>query len=552
MFRSKQKRLFETDTVTTTATSVKTNNGFILGGLKETSKTSSENGALKYTTTGDDFVDQFGKLEAYKVPRKFSEISKDMELLYSQDPELTLAFTVYMRIISRKTVVLGKTLPVQMGAGLKHESIMRMMWLENKNPTMFYKNLIIFVSAGSWKDVFQMLQYDLVYNGWDGKVLDWTKMGNIIVSGLNTESEVNLVKKYLPQIKAKSKCKTVEAQANVMIAKWICSLLYGSKSNSASYKQYRKLKSSGNAHQWQQLISKGKFDLIDFSKVHGRALNKMVRSKFLENHGLTEKYEKFISNPEVDAVKYTGFVHELFQRMQGIEHDNVKRQTIDKQFNQLVKQAKDSEKFSKLMVVRDTSSSMGMQAEGAGMSCYDLAKALGLYMSEFLSGPFQNHWIEFNSRAQMHEWKGLTATEKWYNDHSCYLGSTNFQSVIDLFCELKTQGIDEADFPTGILCISDGEFNASDLNRTNVETARKKLQNAGFSKQYSDDFVIVLWNVWRNQGSKFDTHGFAPNTFYYSGFDGSTLALLTGDKIKTSRDLFNEAVSQQLMNYLSV
>jgi hypothetical protein len=131
------------------------------------------------------------------------------------------------------------------------------------------------------------------------------------------------------------------------------------------------------------------------------------------------------------------------------------------------------------------------------------------------------------------------------------MGSTNFQDVIRLFCDLKAQGINESEFPRGIICLSDCEFNPASLGKSNVESLRAKLRTAGFSQEYCNDFVIVLWNISRGQSFKAETYGHAPNTFYYSGFDASTIALLTGDKIKTARDLFDEAMSQEIMHYLS-
>ena len=118
-----------------------------------------------------------------------------------------------------------------------------------------------------------MLQYDLIYHNWNNRVLDWNKFGQLIVAGLENPNSSELLKKYLPQIKAHSKCTTVEAQADTKIAKWIYSLLFGAGNKPSSYKMYRKLKSSGTAHEWQQLISRGKFLNIDFNTIHGRTLS---------------------------------------------------------------------------------------------------------------------------------------------------------------------------------------------------------------------------------------------------------------------------------------
>jgi len=553
MFSTKKNKLFEND-----KKSVKSESSFVNAGLKKSNETLSQNGSLKYKSTGNDFVDQFGKLGTYKAPRAFNTIAKDQELIWSQNKLLTVAFTLYIRMITRVTDVFGrKTSVSQKGAELRHEGIMRMIWLHLNAPKTFWNNVPLMISVGSWKDVFTMLQYDLVYNGWNDRKLDWTKFGNLIMTGLSDDTQNNLIKKYLPQIKANSACKTVEAQADNMIAKWICSLLYGSKtgSESSTYKMYRKLKTSGSAHEWQKLISQGKHSLIDFNTIHGRALNKLVRSKYLSNQGLTEKYENWITKSDVEA-KFTGFVHELFERMPSSKSSLgvAKEETINKQFATLVKKGGDVNKETSLIVVRDTSGSMGSGAAGTNMTCFDIGKALALYFSEFLTGQFANAWIEFSSSAKMHTWKGETPVDKWYNDKSGYVGSTNFQSVVNLFVTLKSQGIAESEFPTGILCISDSEFNPSQLGKTNVEAAKSTLLRGGFSKAYVDNFVIVLWNLQHGYGGggrKFETHGDVQNVFYFSGYSAATVSFLTED-IKTASELFDAAMNQEVLSLVKL
>lgn len=456
LFTSKQTKLFKVENKATS------DNPFVTAGLKKSAETLSGNGAKKYSTTGNDFVDQFGVLGSYKAPRSFNDISNDCEKLWATNPLMTVAFIFYIRMITRVVTLFNgvSTKASQKGAELKHEGIFRMIWLHFKAPDTFWKNITLFISVGSWKDIITMLSYDLQYNGWKDRKLDWNKFGNLILSGLENKNTSELLKKYLPQIKSNSQCTTLEAQADNLISKWICSLLFGTKNeeSGSTYKKYRKLKSSGTAHEWQKLISQRKFDRIDFSKIHGRALSLLVRSKFLFNQGLSDKYKAWITKPETTNVKYTGFVHELFEvckRYKTLVSIPVHEQaTINKQFQTLVDKGGSSEQSS-LIVVRDTSASMRSIASGTNMSCYDIGKALALYFSEFLKGKFTNAWIEFNSTAVMHNWKGSTPLEKWYNDGSNYVGSTNFQSVIQLLCRIKQQGVAESDFPTGILCISD-------------------------------------------------------------------------------------------------
>ncbi len=562
MFTAKQKSLFETKT----KTSATSTNAFVNAGLKKSAETRSGNGALKYSTTGNSFVDQFGKLGSYKEPRSFQDISKDMSELYAINPEMAVKFAFYIRTITRTAQYLDgtKTGTVQRGAGLKHESIMRLIWLAVNHEKDFWSNVTFIPVLGSWQDIFKMLQYDLVYNGWKDRTLDWNSLGQMILAGLENENTSNLVKKYLPQIKSNSQCKTVESQADNMIAKWICSLLFGGKESGSTYKQYRKLKTSGTAHDWQKLISQGKFLEIDFKTVHGRALAQLVSGKFISNRGLEEKYNVWIESQPV--VKFTGYPHELFQKISGLKKYQIS--TLNKQFKGLVETAKQNAvQGTNLIVVRDTSGSMGSTAPGTNQSCFDIGKALALFFSEMLpEGHFANSWIEFNSDAKMHTWKGSTPYEKWSNDRSSYVGSTNFQSVIKLFCKIKQQGVSESEFPSGILCISDSEFNPSQLNETNVETARKTLRNAGFSEDYVQNFKIVLWNLQntyygQGSGEKFETYGEANNVFYFSGYDGSTIAFLTGVKDKdgnvksepkTDKELFEAAMDQEVLNLVKI
>jgi hypothetical protein len=530
-------------------------NAFLNNAKAQSNVTRSGNGAKKFSSSGDSLTDQFTKAGKYKVPRKYSEIAQDCEMLWGEDPLKATKFALFMRTIPR-TVNLPdgtKTESPQKGTELKHEAIMRMIWLHDKSPQAFWNNILLFVSLGSWHDVFTMLQYDLSYNGWNNRKLDWDKFGQLILAGLHNKNTCDLVKKYLPQIKARSQATTIDAQSNNAIAKWICSLIFGQKETPSTYKQYRKLKNSGTAHDWQKLISKAKFNELEFDKIHGRALSILVKSKFLKNHGLSDKYSAWITAPTTKDVKYTGYVHELFEG--SWIADKNKEATINKQFDTLVQKARDNE-VTDLIVVRDTSGSMGSQCPGTKSTCYNVAKAIALYFSEFLEGTFAGHWIEFNSDAKLQKWVGQTPVDKYKNDRSSYVGGTNFQSVINLFAKMKQQGTPESDFPSGILCISDSEFNPASLGQTNVDAAKATLSRAGFSKAYVDNFVIVLWNLQnsyygKGSGEKFETGKDTQNVFYFGGYSASVVSFLS-EKIKTTYDLMDAALNQEVLNMVEI
>src|ERR1044072_1685942 len=309
MFDSKKTSLFPVrEKKPASAATSKPRPAFVQAGLKKKAETKSGNGALKYSTTGNAFVDQFGKLGSYKAPRAYSEIIKDCEALWAEDPLKTVRMIVYLRMITRPVQLLDKEVKLsvnQKGAELKHEGIMRMIWLSQKDPFAFARNIELFVAAGSWKDVITMLNYDLVHHGWNGRVLDWNILGGMLLHYLKEDHTRELIKKYLPSIKSNPNCKTVEAQADNIIAKYICWLLYKEEIpdqlpelHGSYYKRYRKLKSSGTAHEWQKLISQKKLDKLDFSTIHGRALSQLARSKFLKRQGLQDKYTAWLKKPE--------------------------------------------------------------------------------------------------------------------------------------------------------------------------------------------------------------------------------------------------------------
>ena len=98
-------------------------NQFVKAALKEAAKTTSGNGALKFSTSNNEFVDDFAAIANYKQPRYYQEVAQTMQLLWSINPRKCLQLAVYVRLIIRETQVnikgKSETLEVQRGQGLK-------------------------------------------------------------------------------------------------------------------------------------------------------------------------------------------------------------------------------------------------------------------------------------------------------------------------------------------------------------------------------------------------------------------------------------------------
>lgn len=569
-FSKKKTSLFDNkETVTSQE------NAFVREGLKESSKTVSGNGALKYSTSGDAFVDNFALIANFKAPRDYAEVSKDMYKLWSINPKKCLQLAVYIRLITRETQIAlpGETvtLDVQRGQGLKNEGIMRMLWLAIHHKPTFMANMPYFIAAGSWKDVFEMMSLDLQYHGWKGRKLDWNFMRNTILSGLANPSTSELVKKYLPTIRSVKECKTVESQARTIIGQYLASCIYGNKKSKkkesdsrAAQRKYRRIKRSGTAHKWQQLISQKNLLELDFNTIHGRALSLLVGSKFLKNHGLIEKYQKWIASKPV--AKYTGYVFELFQPLGNSYRINrlpeYQEMTINKQFDGLVETGKQNLRpDNKLLVVRDISSSMPSCGRGTNMSAYAIAKSMALYFSAMFDGPFKDAYATFSDTCKLCKWQGKTAIEKWANDTDSNFGSTNFQAVAEMLVKIR-KNVPESEFPTGVLCISDGDFNWCGVNESNFNKFRKTLLSGGFSKDFVENFKLILWDIpnsyyGNSTRAKFEDFADAPNNFYISGYDPAAVAFIMGTEQrqvtpKNASELFIAAMDQDLLNRLTI
>lgn len=570
MFNSKQKTLLKEENNLTSAnlTAIPTDNKFLRAVYKNSVATKSGNGALKYTTTGSDFVDQFASISIYRDPRGYHEISNDMEKLWNHNPQLTVALTFYIRMITRTVVFPDGTTTdtVQRGQGLKHEGIFRMIWLEVNHPDTFWKNIHLCISIGSWKDIFTMLQYDLIWNGWEHRALNWNKFKSVILSGLENPNTSELVKKYLPQIKARSKCTTLESQADTLIGKWLASTLFENEEKITKYMKYRTLKSEGTAHQWQQLISQKKFLSINFDTIHGRALSQLVSSKFLKNQGLEKKYTNWIMKKPV--AKFTGYPYELVGKLIGSnkEFEEYQLDTIDKQFEMLLDTArKDMETNTSFITVVDTSGSMSSNLSGTSHSAYSVAISMAMYFSRLLEGNFKNAWFEFATTCKLNFFKSSSVSRALMKVDNDIIGNTDFLSIANTFSSCRNNyNISESEFPTGILCMSDGEFDRGRNHVSNFNQFKKILKDGGFTKEYIDNFKIVLWDIrnsyYSDNKPKFEDFADTPNLYHISGLDGSVVSFVLGKKDatgnvqqpKNSEELFMAAMDQEVLNMITI
>lgn len=530
--------------------------------LKAASKkdTVTQNGAISNSSTGKAIIDQFGSVSGY-MNRDYLTVCADQNVLWEENADLALKFIFYLRMITRKVKINESFVSdnVQTGQGLRDESFKRLLWLAENHPTIFYHNIWILPIVGSWKDVWTLLFYD---NKFEVNAIDHKAIFELIKQGLACEEQCELIKKFMPRIKSKSKLTTDWTQYTNKLAKEFAKYI------GFTAKEYNQFKASGKAHEFQKLISNNLYNNLKWNCIPGRALSKLVNSKFLSNHNLEESYLAWLDKQPM--VKFNGYVHELgFEYIKAYVNNSLnltKIFTFNKQFNTLIETAKDNGGIKgNVWCALDTSGSMTCRINESGLSAYDVCVSLGIFFSTLNSGAFHKNVIMFDDESRVKQLTGDFCDMIKQIPRNA-MGGTNFQSVVDEIVRIRENNpqIPLEDYPSTLLIVSDMEFNPSghysrkytrEEELTNYEAMKEKL-SAVFPKEFVDDMKFIWWNV-ASSTTQFPATMEDGGCYVMSGFDGSTISLILGgddkvnekgDKIKLSmEELVIKALTQEIL-----
>ena len=494
----------------------------------------TQNGALSYHSTGSVVIDQFGKVGSY-LKRSFSDISHDCDLLAQENIEHAIRFAYYVRIISR----ISSDTKVQMnGPGLRNEFYGRMVWLSYNSPDIFIHNLDIVPVIGTWKDMVELFQH--VSPKCKDAVLQF-----FVVTMLDGEDD--LMKKYLPQFRAMSKLNSDRAKARNLFAYKLM------RRCDMDPKAWREYKTSGTAHVWQQLISRGLEKQINFNLIPGIAMKNMVKSGWFTKHGLEKKFHEWLMSKPV--VKYNGYAHDLYEM--AFSGTPIQKMTADKQFETLVVSAPKSR--GNVMSAIDLSGSMywdhGMKVKPAY-----IAQSLA-YFFDRINGDnaFKGMYIEFASNCQLCTFEGKTFSTAiaGIRRRQAKVGSTNFRSVIDMLIDYRkaNPSIPVTDYPQYILIVSDLQFDPvyDEGHRViNSKYAEDELAKVGLG-----DISFIWWQVNAKYGKDVPATLESGKNYFFSGFDGSIINFLLGldytEKAKPEmQDVIYSALYQDILSHLRV
>lgn len=453
--------------------------------------TKTANGAATRSTSGQAHVDLFAIVGSSRNDQ--AGLMKLFANAYKRDKATALRIALWAR-------------DVRGGAGERQTFRSVMSFLEKNDPIVLQKLVPHVPEFGRWDDVIDTVAQDSTAFA--------IASGNLKAA---IDSGNGLAAKWTPR------------KGSVALAL--------RKAWGMTPKQYRKtIVTATNVV--ETLMCNKQFDAIEFDKIPSLAGLRYQKAFGKRAPAAYAAFKAKLEKGEVKINSSTLFPHDIVTQVRNHSGDSA---ILNAQWAALPDWIEG--KHGSMLVLSDVSISMN-HGIGGGVSAMNVSIALGLYISERQTGPFKDLVLSFNTDSKFHKIVGNNITERCNNlERTSWGGSTNFQSTFDAILKLAVQnGVPQDDMPKTLICISDMEFNCSNVQGKSVENfkaAEMKFKAAGY-----DMPKIVFWNVNGKAGNNpvtFDQNG----TMMVSGYSAAVLkSIMTSSEIEevTPMDVMMEAV----------
>lgn len=451
----------------------------------ETNKTTTENGAVAYRSTGHACLDWFALGAAKRS--KLSDAITLFRRAMQEDPQTAVRILFYIR-------------DIRGGQGERSIFLRCMSFLHAEYPTIYRQVIEHVPKYGRWKDLFDM-----------GGICPEYKIEVLVKNQLAEDRKSkspSLMAKWMPT----DNCSNKRRKA---MAKTWAHLLHKSP------RDYRLMVSNlrRKIQLVEQNISSNEWGDIDYSKIPGGAFKKYSKAFARHDH---ERFDTFINRAKEAPVKEgkkvintsTLYTYEVFDKVAQGELDVA---------DALWANLPDYE-VQDALVMADVSGSMC----GRPMS---ISVSLALYFAERAKGQFHNKFMTFTAEPQLVEVQGNTLQAKLSNiESSRWESNTDFNKAMDAIFEAAKQSEPE-EVPKVLYVISDMEFDAAQSSWrgwgghsvTPYQANKAKWDAAGIPMP-----TIVFWNVNSHQNQVPTVND--QNVVLLSGASTSTFKLAMSGK----------------------
>lgn len=491
-----------------------------------TNFTYTENGALTHKSTGTDLYDMFALGGAMRT-RSDEDVILMFQKAYKENPVYAMKCLFYLR-------------DVRGGQGERR----------------FFRTVMKYMAKHNADAIRDMIQHIPEYGRWDD-----------LYVFVDTPLEKDAFEFIKGQLALDVQCKTPS-----LLGKWLKSENTSSAESrklahitktymGMTSRQYRKTLSILRAriNIVERLMSENRWDEIEFDKIPSRAgliyKNAFARHDIEREKNGARTYEDFAKDTTTKVNAKALYPYEVVDKaLNRMRHswgstvalDDTDRLMINKYWDNLADYF-NGKTFNGMAIV-DTSGSMcGSEASAP----INVAISLGMYCAEKAKGPFQNHFISFESNPHFIEVEGVDFCDKVYRVSRAPWGdSTNIEGAFDMMLDVAIANhCTQDEIPQNLIVISDMEFNycvssnayrsswgGGGVNDTLFEKMRAKWAAHGYAMPH-----LVFWNVQARQNNI--PMRDEANVSYVSGMSPVIYEMLLSGK--TAQDLMYEKLDSE-------
>lgn len=460
-------------------------NTFLTDLKKQSSFVTTQKGAIAYNTTQDAILDLFSVGGALRTASE-EDIIQLFERAYAENPLLAMKCLFYIRDIEK-------------GQGERRVFRVIINYLGNSRPELLRPNLQLVHEYGRYDDLVSLV---------DTKVKD--DVIKIIENQLNKDilsEHPSLLAKWLPSPKTSS----------VITRSYACKIR---KELGLSERGYRKMLSylRGQIQVTEKIISAKRWDLLDLEKL--TANNYMKYQQTFERN-IPDRWHEYIEKVVDGTAKTkssTLYPYNIVNRVKYADGHN--SELCNEQWKSLPDYSEG--KLDSVLCMVDVSPSMNIIVS-EGVTAMDVAMSLGLYVSERVAGPFNNHYITFSENPTIEQVKGKNLKDKVAHMKNASWGmTTNIEKAFMLILNTAIRvNASQEDIPKRLIIISDMQFDSAmggNLpTETLYDTIKSKYQYHGYELP-----TVVFWNV-RGNKKTFQVDKDSSNVLLCSGCSPSIL-----------------------------
>jgi len=472
-----------------------------------TTITTTENGAIAFTTTQSQCLDFF-----FKLIRKTSkeDVCKLFYDAWLDDPLSAVKILLHCR-------------DCRGGKGERLIVYYCLTWLRRHKPITYLRNLPTFLNVGYYQDLLNMVK--------EAEQDEQPTMGTHDMIELELfadqlrKDETNLTNKSGP-ISLAAKWAPTECHADdreYEFASRLAKLLFPDVKKHHALKAYRQMLTKLRNHLKivESQMAHNQWSEIEYSTVPAKSHH--LHTSAFKKHD-PERYNQYLLDlkSNIVTIKSTGLQpHELTKPFMSLKFPENSK-TLQAQWDDMIQKLSETGKLDNVLPLCDVSSSMNGEP-------LDVCIALGLMVSELVTGPFKNMVMTFETNPKLIKIKGTKLGDRVRElKHASWNGSTNLSAAFDqILNHALLMNCTQEQLPKVLIIFSDMQFDQAcpDTNRnpTVYELAKEKFEAEGYKLP-----SVIFWNL-RDTKKSFPITMNENGVALLSGYSGQLLKSIMED-----------------------